>query len=70
MLENNIVASSHNNGHILKFKGKTEIIINSLEIDREKFAVTMDCELRSLDANLENLFRDITAKGLLSSRQL
>lgn len=61
-LENIIVASSHNNGHILKFKGKTEIIINSLEIDREKFAVTMDCELRSLDANLENLFRDITAK--------
>ncbi|WP_026449496.1 helix-turn-helix domain-containing protein [Aequorivita capsosiphonis] len=62
LLENIIVASSQNNGHILQFKGGLKTIINSLEINRAAFENTVDCELHSLKNGLETLFRDVHAK--------
>lgn len=61
ILENVIVASCQNNGHIIHFEKNVQTKINSLEIDREKFVRVMDCELKSLESSLENLFRDINA---------
>ncbi|MGJ8667261.1 MAG: helix-turn-helix domain-containing protein [Patiriisocius sp.] len=56
--QSSIVASKNRNGHILHFKANTNIEIGSLEIDREKFKVKMDCELKNLTPELKNLFRD------------
>ncbi len=61
VLENIIVASSNNTGHILNFKRNVHTIINSLEIDRARFAKTMDCEIQNLDKTLKDLFFDIKA---------
>ena len=57
-----IVASERCNGHILKFKGKTRHLVNSLEINRKPFGVKMACELRGLSEKLKCLFLDIHAK--------
>ena len=64
VLENIIVASSEQNGHILQFKGGVRSIINSLEINRAEFEGTVDCELHSLENinGLETLFRDVFAE--------
>lgn len=63
ILENIIVASSRENGHVLQFKGGVKTIINSLEINRAKFEPTVDCELSSLKGSeLQTLFRDVFAK--------
>src|SRR5690554_1892471 len=61
--ENIIIASCRKNGHILQFKGKTQVKINSLEIDRKKFGVAMNCELKDLGPRMELLFRDIKAEN-------
>lgn len=62
-LENIIVASSKYNGHILNFKAGTRTVLNSLEIDRKLFGLDVDCELKTLSKDLENLFRDVEAKN-------
>lgn len=62
VFENIIIASCNKNGHILQFKGKTQIKVNSLEIDRKKFAVIMNCELNDLSPKMEILFRDTNAQ--------
>ncbi|GEQ87013.1 hypothetical protein ULMS_25210 [Patiriisocius marinistellae] len=56
--QSSIVASKNRNGHILHFKANTDIEIGSLEIDREKFKIKMDCELKNLTTELKDLFRD------------
>lgn len=61
--QNAIVASSEHNGHVLLFKAGEKITVNSLEIEREKFQSKMECDLKSLDAELKKLFRDIKASG-------
>ncbi|CAM3496311.1 helix-turn-helix domain-containing protein [Aequorivita lipolytica] len=61
--QNAIVASSKQNGHVLRFKAGETIKVNSLEIDREKFQTKMECDINSLDEELEQLFKDITASG-------
>ena len=53
-----IVASESNNGHVLYFKGKTEIKVGSLEVDRNKFQKKMHCELKNLSPELQTLFMD------------
>src|SRR5690606_33427589 len=60
--QNAIVASSHHNGHILRFKKNKNIHIKSLEIDRQAFVDRMDCDLKKLGGRLEQLFRDTEAK--------
>lgn len=61
--QNAIVASSKHNGHVLLFKAKEKIEVNSLEIEREKFQAKMECDINSLDDELERLFKDIKASG-------
>ncbi len=61
--QNAIVASSKNNGHVLLFKSKRHTTVNSLEIEREKFQIKMECDINSLDDELEQLFKDIKASG-------
>lgn len=61
--QNAIVASSNYNGHVLFFKANEEIQVNSLEIVRETFQSKMACEIKSLDKELEKLFKDIKAIG-------
>lgn len=56
-----IVASSKQNGHILFFKANQKTNVNSLEIDRKKFQSKMECDINSLDNELETLFKDIKA---------
>lgn len=62
LLQNIIVASCKDHGHVLQFKGGRKTKVNSLEINRAKFLVNMDCELKSLETTLEHLFRDVDAK--------
>ncbi|MDP2687462.1 MAG: AraC family transcriptional regulator [Aequorivita sp.] len=59
--QNAIVASSNYNGHVLFFKANQKIKVNSLEIERETFQQKMSCEIKSLDQELEKLFKDIKA---------
>lgn len=61
VLENIIVASSKFDGHILKFDAGVRTKINSLEINRQHFEPTMDCEIRTLDTDLKTLFLDTKA---------
>jgi len=61
--QNAIVASSKQNGHVLLFKANKKITVNSLEIEREKFQAKMACDIKSLDDELEQLFKDIKASG-------
>ena len=61
--QNAIVASSKHNGHVLLFKAKQKVRVNSLEIEREKFQAKMECDINSLDDELEKLFKDINASG-------
>ncbi len=61
--QNAIVASSEKNGHVLLFKSNHKTTVNSLEIDREKFHSKMECEIETLHSELEELFKDIYAKG-------
>ena len=61
--QNAIVASSKHNGHVLLFEANQRITVNSLEIEREKFQVKMECDIKSLDDELEQLFKDIKANG-------
>lgn len=56
-----IVASNKHNGHVLLFKANQKINVNSLEIDRKKFQSKMECDINSLDNELETLFKDIKA---------
>lgn len=58
-----IVASNKRNGHVLLFKANQKIKVNSLEIDRKKFQSRMECDINSLDNELETLFKDIKATG-------
>lgn len=60
-LQNLIVASCQEHGHILQFKGGIKTIMNSLEVNRKEFIVNMECELKSLEPELEALFRDTKA---------
>lgn len=62
ILENIIVASNQNNGHILQFRGGQKTVINSLEVNRKEYLFTMECEVKSLKKQMENLFRDETAQ--------
>ncbi len=59
--QNAIVASNNYNGHVLLFKANHQINVNSLEIERKKFQIKMDCEIKSLEDGLQQLFRDIKA---------
>lgn len=61
LLENIIIASCKNNGHVLRFTGGLKTKINSLEINRLNFLKNKDCTLKSLDRKLEALFRDTDA---------
>lgn len=61
--QNAIVASSEQDGHVLLFKGGHKIMVNSLEIEREKFQAKMECDIKSLDEELEQLFKDVKASG-------
>ena len=63
LLENIIVASSHNTGHILKFQGGIHTTMNSLEIDRTVFEIDHDCEIDSLTPKLKTLFRDVKGEA-------
>ena len=63
LLENIIVASPTNQGHIMKFEADNKVCITSLEVDRLVFEVNHDCEINSLSENLKTLFRDIYGKN-------
>lgn len=63
-LQNIIVASDRNKGHILRFKAQVHATINSLEIDRKKFLKAMSCEIEGLNPNLESLFQDVKGEKL------
>ncbi|MGB6150787.1 MAG: AraC family transcriptional regulator [Pricia sp.] len=56
-----IVASSKHNGHILHFKAGIHVVVNSLEIARNRFAQKVACDLKSLNKPLKDLFTDVKA---------
>ncbi|WP_026449673.1 helix-turn-helix domain-containing protein [Aequorivita capsosiphonis] len=58
-----IVASSKQNGHVLFFNANQKTNVNSLEIDRKEFQSKMECDINSLDDELEILFKDIKGDG-------
>lgn len=58
-LDNIIVASDKNRGHILKFPKNKRIKLNNLEIDRRQFYHLKKCEVRKMKPNLRALFEDI-----------
>ncbi|GAA3517888.1 hypothetical protein GCM10022393_35050 [Aquimarina addita] len=58
-----VVASDLFNGHILRFRANVHTVINSLEITREKFQSKIQCELITMDENLQQLFNDIKAEN-------
>jgi len=60
--QNVIVASKGNNGHILRFKAKTNTNLCSLEINRKEFKPLMDCYLQKSIDELQYIFRDESAK--------
>ncbi|MHA7056344.1 helix-turn-helix domain-containing protein [Aquimarina sp. M1] len=59
-----IVASDLFNGHILIFQPNTHSIVNSLEITRKEFQKKVQCDLITMDEQLQNLFNDIEAKKM------
>ncbi len=70
--QNVIVASSRNNGHIIRFDAGISTEIYSLEIDRKKFKSKMACEISKAKPLLKKMFDDDLAihqfyyKGLYS----
>lgn len=59
---NLIVASKNHNGHILRFRAKRVIKLNSVEIDRERFVNDMTCDIDSLNTDLKEALLDIKAE--------
>lgn len=59
--KNAIVASSKNNGHVLRFDKDEYTILHSLELSRKNFQRKMDCELKSLSDPLKSLLMDVKA---------
>lgn len=58
-----VVASDFFNGHVLRFQSGVHTVVNSLEITRKEFQKKVQCELVTMDENLQNLFNDIEAKN-------
>lgn len=56
---NIIVACSDHVGHILQFKKRTRTVINSLEVDRNKFSKELDCEILQLNSDMKNALTDV-----------
>lgn len=63
-LQNIIVASNQNKGHILRFKKNIRTKVNNLEIERKRFFRNMSCEINKLKPNLKELFKDVDGKKL------
>lgn len=63
-LENIIVASNRNKGHIIKFKANVHTKINNLEVDRKRFYESRPCEIGQLDMDLKELFEDVTGSEI------
>lgn len=61
-LQNIIVASDRNRGHIIRFRSGTRTKINNLEIDRKRFTEVMRCEIARLKPGLRDLFQDVEGK--------
>lgn len=59
--QSSIVASDNNNGHVLYFKKGVHTVIHSLEVNREVFKPKIDCEMKSLNPELQELFLDVNA---------
>lgn len=66
-LQNIIVASNKNRGHIIRFKGGKRTCINNLEINRRRFNRVMKCEIGHLKPGLRNLFEDVDGKNYFYS---
>lgn len=62
-LQNIIVASDQNRGHIIRFKAGMRTKINNLEVDRKRFNKVMQCEIARLRPGLRNLFEDVEGKN-------
>lgn len=62
-LQNIIVASDKNRGHILRFNGNLHTKINNLEVDRKRFNSVMFCEIRKLEPGLRALFQDVEGRN-------
>lgn len=65
-LQNIIVASDQNRGHVLRFDANIHATINSLEIDRAKFLESMSCEISDLNPVMKQLFRDVEGKEMFN----
>lgn len=63
VLQNIIVASSKNKGHIIRFKKSIKTRINNLEIDRKKFKNLLSCEIKKLKPGLRSLFQDVNGRN-------
>ncbi|MBP2832926.1 helix-turn-helix transcriptional regulator [Aquimarina sp. U1-2] len=59
VFDNAIVASSHQNGHVLKFSANERIQLNSLEINRIKYIKYIECYLKGFNKDIIKLFQDI-----------
>ncbi len=59
--QSSIVASDNNNGHVLYFKKGVHTVIHSLEVNRELFYAKIDCEMKNLNPELQQLFMDVHA---------
>jgi AraC-like DNA-binding protein len=61
--QNLIVGSKNNGGHILRFRAKRWIKLNSVEINRKRFVQELACTVDSLDSDLKEAMTDIEAKN-------
>lgn len=62
-LQNIIVASDKNRGHMVRFAAGKRTRINNLEVDRKRFTAVMKCEMNKLEVGLRNLFTDVEGKN-------
>lgn len=62
-LQNIIVASDKNRGHIIRFKANVRTKLNNLEINRKDFNISMACEINKLKQSLKKLFQDVDGRN-------
>ena len=59
---NVIAASERTDGHCLNFNAHERTLLNSLEVNRIKFAPLMDCDIGAMNSELQKVLLDITGE--------
>jgi len=60
--QNVIVSSNETHGHVLEFKKNENVHLNSVEVNRDIFLKSYECEVNSWDHPLKKIIKDVNAK--------